>query len=71
VPVCTASLSARKGLMDKQRIFKLALETLANRRAEIELEIEAVTIIRKAAISARAPKAAAARKERKKRKTMN
>jgi hypothetical protein len=34
--------------MDSKKILSLALEALANRRAEIELEIEALHIIRDA-----------------------
>jgi hypothetical protein len=35
--------------MDDNRILELALETLSNRKAEIELEIEAIQIIMNAA----------------------
>ena len=61
-------LSARKGTMDNQRILMLALETLAARRAEVELEIEAIQIIRKAEISVRVPTTAAHKTGRKRRK---
>jgi hypothetical protein len=45
----------RKGKMDSKQILNLAMEALANRRAEIELEIEALHIIRDAEMAASKP----------------
>lgn len=44
--------SDRKGQMDDKRILELAVETLENHKAEVELEIEAMRSILNAATTA-------------------